>query len=271
MSPIFLNYKKLIDGFLQKFLAEKKQTLGEVNPFGQDLVDRIIPIITAGKTIRGSLVLLSYCFTNKAPSEDAIKLAAAMELFQTALVIHDDIMDHDTTRRGVPSLHIQYKSEALAMCSGDVLFFMAFELIGSIKTDALTLGRITRLVGREYQSVGIAQMMDVAKTAKTKLEIFNLYTNKTARYTFAVPLMLGATLAGTTKDVLKYLESFGVTTGILFQIQDDKLDNENNPFTDQDSAGYAKAAQESLKHLLIPPDKKQLLENLLEFVKHRNK
>jgi len=270
MPPIFTDYKNLIDEFLRTFLAEKRKSLSDVNALGPDLIDRIIPIVTAGKTIRGSLVLLAYCFTNKTPSEDAIKLAAAMELIQTALVIHDDIMDHDDQRRGIPSLHIQYKSEAMALCAGDVLFFMAFELIGSIKTDEITLGRIVRLVGREYQSVGVAQMVDVAKTAKTKLDIFNLYTNKTARYTFALPLMAGATLAGTTKETIKYLESYGVATGILFQIQDDRLDHESNPFTNEDIAGYTKAAQESLQRLIIPPNKKQMLENLLEFVMKRN-
>ena len=235
------------------------------------MIDRIIPIITAGKTIRGSLVLLSYCFTNKTPSEDAIKLAAAMELIQTALVIHDDIMDHDNERRGIPTLHVQYTNEALAMCAGDILFFLAFELIGDIQTDETTLGRIVRLIGREYQCVGVAQMADIAKSAKTKLELLNLYTYKTARYTFTLPLMAGATLAGDTKETLRYLESYGVETGVLFQIQDDVLDNEKNLFTHSDRHAYKKAAQESLERLIIQSDKKQVLENLLKFVMNRKK
>ncbi len=266
MNPIFQQYKKRIDAYLLKFLSEKSQAFSGVNQLGSDLIDKLKSIVVAGKTIRGSLTVLAYCFTNEKPSEDAIKLAAALELIQTALVIHDDIMDHDDERRGIPSLHAQYKSEALATCAGDVLFFMAFELLGSIKTDATTLGRIIRLVGREYQSVGVAQMADVAHAAKTKLELFNLYTYKTARYTFAVPLMLGATLAGTTKETLRYLESFGVSTGILFQIQDDRLDHENNPFTDLDIAAYTKSAEESLARLPIHQQAKQTLQNLLHFV-----
>ncbi len=265
MPQIFQNYKKLIDAYLLKFLSEKTSAIAEVNSLGNDLIDRIKPIVVTGKTIRGSLVLLSYCFTNKKPSEDAIKLAAALELLQTALVIHDDIMDHDDMRRGIASLHTQYKSESLAMCAGDVLFFMAFELLGSIKTDATTLGRIVRLVGREYQSVGVAQMGDVAKAAKTKLDICNLYTYKTARYTFAVPLMLGATLAQTTKETLTYLESFGVSAGVLFQIRDDMLDHEKT-LGQKEIASYKKAAEESIMRLSISEKDKQILRNLLEFV-----
>ncbi len=272
MSPLFKTYKTLIDTFLLRFLEEKKSSLAQVNTYGPDLIDRIKKIVIAGKTIRGSLVLLAYCFTNKIPSEDAIKAAAAMELFQTALVIHDDIMDHDDVRRGIPAMHVQYKSESMAMCVGDVLFFLAFELLGSIKTDEVTLGRIIRLVGREYESVGVAQMADVDKRKKTKLETLSLYTYKTARYTFALPLMLGATLAGrpaqagTTKEMLKYLESYGVSVGVLFQIQDDKLDGETNAFGEEDIHAYQSSATQSIKRLTIAAKDKKILQELVDFV-----
>jgi len=266
MPPQFVEHKKLVDSFLVTFLDSKKESFSQVNAFGPDLLTRVKKLAVAGKTVRGSLVLFSFCFTNKKPSEEAIKLAASMELIHTALLIHDDIMDKDTKRRGMPAMHIQYKSEAVAMSVADVLFFLAFELIGTLKTDAVTLGRIVRLVGREYEAVGIAQMADVAKTAKTKVDIVSLYTYKTARYTFALPLMLGAILAGTTKEMLRYLESYGVAVGVLFQIRDDMLDHEKTLGT-KDVEGYQKAAEESLKRL---PQQKTLWD-LLEFVMKRTK
>ena len=61
-----------------------------------------------------------------------------------------------------------------------------------------------------------------------------------------------------------------MASGVLFQIQDDKLDGEKNLFTKEDIAGYTKAARESLNRLTIPNGKKQTLENLLEFVMKRN-
>jgi geranylgeranyl diphosphate synthase type I len=271
MPTIFFSYKKQIDAFLRDYLTEKRKSLSSVNQYGNDLVERILPIVTAGKTIRGSLVLLTYCFTHKKPSTDAIKAATALELMQTALLVHDDIMDKDDTRRGLPSLHVQYKSEAMAMCVGDILFFMAFELLGSMDVDAKILGRILRFVGREYQMVGVAQMTDVASSAKSKIDIVRLYTYKTARYTFAVPLMLGAMIAGTTRETLRYLESYGVAVGVLFQIRDDMLDNENNLFTQADVKGYKKAAEESLIRLPVDPQYKKILSALSEFVITRNK
>lgn len=271
MPPTFTEYKKLIDDFLRRYLAEKKKSLSAINPYGDDLVDRILPMVTAGKTIRGSLVLLAYCFTNDKPSRDAIKVAAALELLQTALVIHDDIMDKDDTRRGLSSIHVQYKSDAMAMCVGDVLFFMAFELLGSMNVDAEILARVIQLVGREYQFVGVAQMADVSKKAKTKEDILRLYTYKTARYTFAVPLVIGATLAGSSGDVIDNLSAFGENVGVLFQIRDDILDSEENPFTDKDIDAYKQTIETSLMRLTIDEKHKNVLRALVDFVMTRKK
>lgn len=271
MPPKFIEYKKYIDDFLRTYLTENRKLLSTVNPFGNDLIDRILPMVTAGKTIRGSLVLLAYCFTNEKPSHNAIKAAAALELLQTALVIHDDIMDKDVMRRGIPSLHVQYKSEGMAMCVGDVLFFMAFELLGSLDVDATTLGRIIRFVGREYQFVGIAQMADISKKAKTKEDILQLYKYKTARYTFSVPLLVGATLTNANDEMTNELSSFGENVGILFQIQDDKLDCETNPFTEKDVKMYKQRTFDSLKKLTINEKYKEMLQLLVDFVLTRKK
>src|SRR5450830_1287313 len=62
MPSILKQYKKRVDAYLLKFLSEKTPALAEVNSLGSDLIDRIKPIVAAGKTIRGSLALLSYCF-----------------------------------------------------------------------------------------------------------------------------------------------------------------------------------------------------------------
>jgi len=271
MPPKFIEYKKLVDDFLRQYLEKDRKSLSKVNPLGDDLINRILPMVTAGKTIRGSLALLAYCFTNEKPSEDAIKAAAVLEILQTALVIHDDIMDKDVVRRGIPSIHMQYKSDAMAMCVGDVLFFMAFELLGSINVDAKTLGRIVRLVGKEYQQVGVAQMADISNTAKTKEDILRLYIYKTARYTFSVPLLVGATLANANNEKTNELSSFGENVGILFQIQDDKLDCETNPFTEKDVEMYKQRASDSLNELAINETHKKVLRMLVDFVLTRKK
>lgn len=212
-------YKKGIDAFLASFLASKQKDFARINPWGPDAMEKIRRIVSEGKTIRGSLVLLTHDLFGGNRKNEALRVAAAYELIQTGLIIHDDIMDHDAMRRGKPTLHIQYKNEALAICVGDILFFLAHELLSGTHVQTLS--------DRVFQEVGIAQMQDVSfginKEFPAKEEIISLYTYKTARYTFSLPMMAGAILARADRDAIGLLEKLGENMGILFQIQNDAL------------------------------------------------
>lgn len=257
------HYKKEIDSFLASFLLTKQKDFVRVNAWGPDAIEKIRGLVSEGKTIRGCLVLLTHDALKGRSKNEALRVAAAYELMQTALLIHDDIMDHDISRRGIPSIHIQYKSEAMALCVGDICFFLANELLSNTQVEKIS--------AKIFQEVGIAQMADVSHSAKSKIEIVSLYQYKTARYSFSLPMMAGAVLAGADIILTKHLEQLGEQMGILFQIQDDKIDNEHNPFTGHDIAVYSKAARESLAQLPIQNKQKQILRNLLEFIINRKK
>lgn len=254
-------YKREVDEFLDTFLSSKQKGFARVNPWGPDAIEKIRAIVSAGKTIRGSLVLLVHDILHGHVKNDALRVAAAYELIQTGLIIHDDIMDHDTLRRGKPTLHIQYKNEALAMCVGDILFFLANELLDQMP--------VQNISAKIFQEVGIAQMQDVSfgltKDIPTKKDIISLYIYKTARYTFSLPMMAGAILARADKKTIRHFEQLGESMGVLFQIQDDRLDNEENPFTAHDIEAYKKAAEESIARLTIQEQHKIILQNLLHF------
>jgi geranylgeranyl diphosphate synthase type I len=250
-------YKKDVDAFLASFLSAKQKDFARVNPWGPDALKKIREIVSEGKTIRGSLVLLVHDILGGHVKNDALRVAAAYELIQTGLVIHDDIMDHDTIRRGKPTLHVQYKNEALAMCVGDILFFLAHELLAGSKVQTVS--------DKIFQEVGIAQMEDVAGTAKSKKEVVSLYRYKTARYTFSLPMMAGAILADADGETIDLLEKLGENMGILFQIQDDRLDHEENPFTARDIETCKKAAEESIARLTIVKQHKIMLRDLVHF------
>jgi geranylgeranyl diphosphate synthase type I len=250
-------YKKEVDVFLASFLASKQKGFARVNAWGPDALDKIKSIVSEGKTIRGSLVLLVHDILHGHVKNDALRVAAAYELIQTGLLIHDDIMDHDTMRRGKPTVHVQYKSEPMAMCVGDICFFLAHELLSNTSVDKMS--------AEIFQEVGIAQMEDVARTAKSKEEIVSLYRYKTARYTSSLPMMAGAILARANNKSIHLLEKLGEDMGILFQIQDDRLDNEKNPFTDHDIEAYKKSAEQSIARLTIQEQHKIILQDLVHF------
>ena len=139
---------------LRRFLDEKKKDLAFVNPMGPDAAERLVEFSLRGKMIRGCLVHLGWSIAHSpgtpAADESVTTVGAAMELFHSGLLVHDDIMDRDPMRRGQPSLFQQYTDvavreghadpqhvgQALGICAGDVACFMAFELLARARAPA---------------------------------------------------------------------------------------------------------------------------------------
>ncbi len=233
---------------LRAFLEEKRGELAGVDPIiGGPTAERLLDFSVRGKMIRGCLVHLGWTLARgdapgAAEDEFAVSTAgAAMELFQSGLLVHDDIMDRDPVRRGQPSLFRHYEQQAardgaadpahvgqsLGICAGDVAYFLAFELLARIGAAGPALAAVTGLCARELAAVGIAQMQDVtwgASVGAVELEqILRMYTYKTGRYSFSLPLLTGAILAGATEELRAGLEHCGQSLGLLFQLRDDEL------------------------------------------------
>ncbi len=236
--------RALIAEALAGYLSRKRDALAAVNPLGPQSSDMLLDFVLQGKMLRGCLVALGHrlCGGDPGPApRSAIEAGAAMELIQSGLLIHDDIMDRDLLRRGKATIFQQYAEaasrdgrsdarhlgESLGICAGDVAFFLAFELLSTIHADPVVVVRATALCSRELAAVGIAQMQDVSwgasESAVEEDDILRLYTYKTSRYTFSVPLMVGALLAGAEERQIALLERIGENLGILFQIRDDEL------------------------------------------------
>ena len=240
MPPKFIKYKRAIDGYLQTLLSEYALRLSCINRWGGDIVDRLSTFVSNGKTIRGGLVLFAAEAYGKKGSADALRVACALEVIHSGLLIHDDIIDQDRTRRNARTLYVQYEDLAtelkienripfgrgMAICIGDVTFFLAIELISTL-ADKNNSQVIMHTLSQEYIFVCLAQMQDVAfgfsRTIPTEADILSVYRYKTARYTFSMPLMVGAMLAGAPKAEIQVLEKLGEEMGILFQLQDDML------------------------------------------------
>jgi geranylgeranyl diphosphate synthase type I len=244
MLEYFAETRQRIVGTIRRFLTDKEAALLRVNPLGPDAARRLLEFSVQGKMIRGCLVQLGWALGgagNGETPEAVIVAGAAMELFQSGLLVHDDIMDRDLTRRGQPSIFHQYAErasregaadprhvgEALGICAGDVAYFLAFELISLLEAPPGVLASVLGLCARELTAVGIGQMQDVAWGAGRSTvevnDILSMYRYKTGRYSFSLPLMTGSVMAGAANEVTAALESLGETIGLLFQIRDDEL------------------------------------------------
>jgi geranylgeranyl diphosphate synthase type I len=115
----------------------------------------------------------------------------------------------------------------MGICAGDVAYFLAFELIAGADVTPGVRAALLALAARELTSVGVAQMQDVAwggtPASAEEADILRMYTYKTSRYSFSLPLRAGAMAAGADPALQARLDEIGETIGVLFQVRDDEL------------------------------------------------
>lgn len=184
-------------------------------------------VSSGGKRIRPALCLLGA----EAVGADiavALPAAASVELFQAAALIHDDIADQSTLRRGVPCMHVA-EGTGLAINAGDA----ALVAVTSCILDAQFLSMQTRLnllsevVAMENHTLE-GQALDLGWARDNRWDIsvddyLYMARSKTAYYSASVPLVLGAMSGGGTAAQVEGLRRFGLHAGLAFQIQDDLL------------------------------------------------
>lgn len=190
------------------------------NSFGETpLVKAATHLIKArGKLLRPTLVLLgSYC--TGGINRLSLDAATAVELMHTASLIHDDLIDRDDLRRGVPTVHRVFGDE-LAVLSGDLLIAKAIELSASCGELAIKEAAKAAI----DMSEGEARDFYVQKNRKRinvneYLEIVRLKTASLIGSSAAI----GGIVAGGTEQAVSKLREYGHNLGIAFQIRDDYL------------------------------------------------
>jgi geranylgeranyl diphosphate synthase type I len=181
----------------------------------------------AGKRHRPLICLLA-CEAVGGDPKLAWPAGASIEHFHTAALIHDDIMDASQTRRGEPCLHVK-EGEALAINAGD----LALSLVTGTVVDDPNLGDVLKLrVLHELVEMTTrtieGQALDIGWARDDRFDLtiedYLLMANhKTAFYSGAAPLAVGAIIGGGSEAQIEALRAFGMSTGLAFQIQDDVL------------------------------------------------
>ena len=175
-----------------------------------------------GKRIRPVMCLLgNELFSDIHP--DAYQLANAVELFHNFTLVHDDMMDAASLRRGKTTVHIKY-GDNTALLVGDVMMIRAYEYIQKIQSAQLS--KILQIFNTTAKEVCEGQQldMDFEKMEKVSLDAYiEMITLKTS-VLLAASLEMGAIIGGASENNCKQLYEFGKKIGIAFQIQDDYLD-----------------------------------------------
>jgi geranylgeranyl diphosphate synthase, type II len=179
-----------------------------------------------GKRIRPCLVMAAYeacggTFGDEAP----LLVGAAIEMFHTFSLIHDDLpcMDDDDFRRGKPTAHKAF-GEALAVLGGDALCIIGFEVFARLgRTDIIA--EIALALGTEGMIGG--QVVDIESEGKKvdRTTVEYIHAKKTAALIRAC-VRIGAMLSNASPEALARITTYGNNVGLAFQVIDDILDEE---------------------------------------------
>ncbi len=219
-----------------------------------------------GKRVRPTLFVVGYRGYCRRCARGLLTSALSLELLHDFMLVHDDIIDKSDLRRGKPALHrifqqhlkryrgIKFNGTDLAIIAGDVLFAMALHSFLAIREAPQRKEEALKLLFEAALRTGSGEFIELISGARDiaavrRKDIEAVYDFKTAYYTFAYPLMMGAVLGGARRNELRRLGSFGIYLGRAFQIKDDII----GMFSEEEEIGKSILSdlQEAKKTLLL--------------------
>ena len=216
--------KEVLGSYSTDITKTIEEELATITP--DNLAEASVYLTRAGgKMLRPALTLITAEAVG-GNRESALKSAAAIELIHTFSLIHDDIMDQDDMRRGMPSVHKVW-GEDVAILAGDTLFSKAFEIIiGSEGTSsdqnnkalATVADACVKICEGQASDMGFEERFDVSED-----EYMEMIFKKTGAL-IAAATKAGAIMGGADDETVHALYEYGRMIGTAFQIQDDYLD-----------------------------------------------
>lgn len=181
-----------------------------------------------GKRVRPRLCLTAYALYKDSFTEEILSPAAAVEVFHSFTLIHDDIMDKADVRRGVPTVYRKW-DENTAILSGDVMSIESYRMIA--KAPAKAVPAVLELFSTTAAQVCEGQQydMDFENLDQVPMEDYLKMIGLKTAVLIACSAKMGAIIAGASEKDAELLYRFGYDLGIAFQIADDWLDTYGDP------------------------------------------
>lgn len=250
-----------VQNTLDSFRAREQDVLAPLGEPATALLDAVFSLLRGGKRLRAAFCFWGYLGAGGPDGEPVVRAASAMEVFQAAALLHDDVMDASDIRRGQPTAHVALAAahreagwygdsgrfgEAGAILAGDLCLNWTDQLFATCGMGAQEIAR-----GRVYldqmrtQLMG-GQFLDIVESARSWQDLSTqervesartVIRFKSAGYTIAQPLMIGAASAGADEATIRALSDYGYALGEAFQLRDDLLGVFGDPATTGKPAG----------------------------------
>lgn len=189
-----------------------------------------------GKRMRPAMVLAA-CSAVGGDRAKAMPLAVAVEYLHNFTLIHDDYMDGDEQRRGMPTIHVDFGMPT-AILAGDALFAKAFQIMAELEIDGERLRGVLKYVTKAVWDLARGQEMDTFNEGRIvpEEEYIETIRLKTS-VLFAAAAAGGAIVGGADGKTVRAIEAYAMALGLGFQIFDDYLGVCGDPSKTGKSAG----------------------------------
>jgi len=228
---------------LRRYLDDRRTETAYIGgDYGEFIVALEDFVLGGGKRLRPAFAYWGWrAVATDEPGPDVLLLFAALELLHACALVHDDVIDDSSTRRGKPTTHVHFAAlhrdrrwrgsperfgASAAILLGDLALAWADDIVFGADLQPDAQRRVLRVWADIRTEVLGGQYLDIvaeASAAESIASAMNVDTFKTASYTVARPLQLGVAAAADRPEVQAVLKEFGTDLGVAFQLRDDVL------------------------------------------------
>ena len=240
---------------LDDTLARQADVLDGISEDLSPLMEAVADLLRGGKRLRAAFCYWGWRGAGGTDLPGIVSVAAALELFQAAAILHDDVMDDSDTRRGMPAAHRRLAAMhrgngwlgspetfgmAGAVLAGDLCLSWCDELYSGadLPAERLSAGRpVFDRMRTELMSGQYLDMLEQVQASTSVERARHVILYKSAKYSVQQPLLLGGTLGGASRELLSAYDEYGRALGEAFQLRDDVLGVFGDPASTGKPAG----------------------------------
>ncbi|WP_146339216.1 polyprenyl synthetase family protein [Nesterenkonia sp. NBAIMH1] len=249
-TPAQEEYVTDVNARLRQVLHQKRSEMVKISAEAGSLAESLLALTSGGKKLRPVLAWVGWraaAGESEHPPRPLVELGVALELFQAAALVHDDVIDRSSTRRGQPSTHTRFEhlhanrgysgsaphfGTSGAILTGDLSLSWASEAFENAGVDGAPPSPAAREIFRRmHTEVITGQYLDLLSEVASAPEneeqavkqARNVLTYKAAKYSTEYPIALGCALADGSEELRSALSEAGLPLGEAFQLRDDLL------------------------------------------------